>query len=148
MKCPFCNSGRSQVLESREIDDGVEVRRRRECLSCEKRFTTVETIKGNALWVIKKDGRREQWDREKVKRGVIRAVEKRQVPISRVDELVSEVERIMRKAEKEEVTSEMIGRTILKELKKVDKVAWLRFASVYLEFTDLKDFERIIDKGK
>lgn len=146
MKCPFCSSGRSQVLESREVDDGVEVRRRRECLSCEKRFTTVESVKGNALWVIKKDGRREQWDREKVKRGILRAVEKRPVTTSKVEEAIDQIEREMLRMEEAEIPTKAIGGAVLRKLRKLDKVAWLRFASVYLEFTDLKDFKKAIRK--
>jgi transcriptional repressor NrdR len=144
MKCPFCNSSDTQVLESRSIDEGKGVRRRRECEKCEKRFTTYEAVKGTAIWVIKKDGRREPFDKEKVKRGVLRAIEKRPVSLELVDEVLEMVEQEMRKKEKEEVSSKAIGREVLKRLKKIDRVAWLRFASVYLEFDDLEDFEKAI----
>ena len=144
MKCPFCGKIDSQVLESRTVEEGVAIRRRRECTKCSRRFTTTERVKGNVLWVIKKDGRREPFEREKVKRGVLRAVQKRPISMETVEEIVEEVEREMLCLEEQEVTSKAIGSAVLKRLKKVDKVAWLRFASVYLEFEDLSDFEKLI----
>lgn len=146
MKCPFCESSDTQVLESRVTDDGAGIRRRRECGKCEKRFTTVEKVRGTALWVIKKNGTRESFEREKVKRGILRAIEKRPVSLELVDEMVDDIEREMLRAQKEEIPSRMVGNAVLKRLKKVDKVAWLRFASVYLEFEDLDDFEKITEK--
>ena len=146
MKCPFCASLETQVLESRTVDEGEQIRRRRKCTECEKRFTTYEKVKGSALWVIKKDGRREPFDREKIKRGILRSIEKRPVSIDLVDDIVDQVEREMLNKEKEEVSSSSIGRAVLKRLKKVDKVAWLRFASVYLEFEDLEDFGKVLKK--
>lgn len=144
MHCPFCTGHETQVLESRITDDGRTVRRRRECISCKKRFTTYEKVEGTALWVIKKDGGRELFDREKVKRGILRAIHKRPVSLEQVEYIVTEVEREMLNKEKEEIPSKWIGQAILKKLKRVDKVAWLRFASVYLEFEDLKDFQKAI----
>jgi len=144
MKCPFCATGDSQVLESRTVDDGASVRRRRECVECGKRFTTYEKIKGTALWVIKKDGRREPFEKDKVRRGVLRAVEKRPVSLELIDDLIDQVEREMLRKESEEVSTKAIGRAVLARLRKIDKVAWLRFASVYLEFEDLDDFEKAI----
>lgn len=146
MKCPFCGKIDSNVLESRTIDAGGAIRRRRECSRCGKRFTTTEKIKGSVLWVIKKDGRREFFDREKIKRGLLRAVEKRPVALDKIDEIVDDIEREMLRGEAQEVDSRKIGDAVLRQLKKLDKVAWLRFASVYLEFTDLKDFEKLIRK--
>lgn len=146
MKCPFCVSEETQVLESRAVEDGKAIRRRRECAKCHKRFTTYEKTKNNFLWVIKKDGKREPFDKEKLKRGILRAIEKRPVSLSLVDEIVEQVEREMLRKEKEEIPSRAIGRAVLGRLKKVDRVAWLRFASVYLEFADLKDFEKTIEK--
>ena len=146
MKCPFCGKDNTQVLESRATDDGTGIRRRRECVKCGKRFTTVEKVRGTALWVVKKDGTREAFDREKVKRGVLRAIEKRPVSLDLVNEIVDDVEREMLRAEKEEIPSREVGNAVLKRLKKVDKVAWLRFASVYLEFEDLGDFEKAIER--
>ena len=132
------------MLESRLVEDGKEIRRRRECVKCKKRFTTYESVKGSTLWVIKKDGRREPFDKDKVKRGVLRAIEKRPISLDLVSSLIEEVEREMLKKESEEVSSKAIGRAIMMRLKKIDKVAWLRFASVYLEFEDLRDFEKTI----
>ena len=146
MKCPFCNSTDTQVLESRSVDGGTSIRRRRECLSCKKRFTTHEKIKRSYLWVIKKNGQREFFEKEKIKRGVLRAIEKRPVELEKVDEIIDDIEREMLNKESEEVSSILIGRGVLKRLKKIDKVAWLRFASVYLEFEDLDDFEKTIEK--
>jgi len=148
MKCPFCQFNDSEVLESRVIEDGRSIRRRRECPKCKKRFTTQEKVKDSVLWVIKKDGRRELFDREKVKRGIARALEKRPVAMGVIDEIVGEVEREMLKEEKEEIPTTVIGKAVLRRLKKVDKVAWLRFASVYFEFENLDDFEKIIDSKK
>lgn len=144
MKCPFCTSQETQVLESRSVEEGRGVRRRRECEKCGKRFTTYERVRGTAIWVIKKDGRREPFDKEKVKRGIIRSLEKRPISLDLVDDITEEVEREMLKKEKEEVSSRAIGKAILKRLKRIDKVAWLRFASVYLEFEDLEDFAKAI----
>ena len=144
MYCPFCRSHSTQVLESRVVEDGKSVRRRRECGKCTKRFTTYERVKGTALWVVKKDGRREPFDKEKVRKGILRAVEKRPVSLDLVNDVADRVEREMLKKEHEEVASRSIGRSILKHLKKIDRVAWLRFASVYLEFDDIKDFAKAI----
>lgn len=144
MKCPFCNSLKDKVLESRLIEDGEAVRRRRRCLKCKRRFTTYERVKRGFLWVIKKDGRREPFEREKIKRGILRAIEKRPVSLDLVEEVVDEIEREIISKGKEEVPSRTIGRLVLKRLKNIDKVAWLRFASVYFEFEDLEDFERLI----
>lgn len=146
VKCPFCQSTESEVLESRVIDEGAAIRRRRECGKCKKRFTTAERLKETFLWVIKKDGRREPFDREKIKRGMLRAIEKRPVSLELIDATVDEIEREMLKKENEEIPTRAIGNAVLKRLRKIDKVAWLRFASVYLEFADLKDFEKAIDK--
>jgi len=133
------------VLESRMVDDGTQIRRRRECFKCGKRFTTHERVKEHFLWVIKKDGKREQFDREKIKRGILRAIEKRPISLELVDDIVDQVEREVLKREKEEVSTKVIGNAVMSRLKKIDRVAWLRFASVYLEFEDLSDFEETIE---
>lgn len=146
MKCPFCGKVDTEVLESRVVDDGEGIRRRRQCIKCAKRFTTFEKVRDSVLWVIKKDGRRELFDREKLKRGILRACEKRQVSLDLVNEAVNDVEREMLREEKEEITTKLIGSTVLKKLRKIDKVAWLRYASVYLQFDNVKDFEKAIDK--
>lgn len=145
MKCPFCTSSNSQVLESRMVEEGRAIRRRRECEKCSKRFTTYERTKGTALWVIKKDGRRELFDREKVKRGILRAVEKRPISMDLVEDTADQIEREMLRKEKQEISTRCIGKAVLKRLRKIDKVAWLRFASVYLEFEDLEDFAKAIE---
>ncbi|HJX59270.1 transcriptional regulator NrdR [Candidatus Woesebacteria bacterium RBG_19FT_COMBO_47_8] len=147
MKCPFCAGEDSQVLESRTVDEGTAIRRRRECGKCGKRFTTFEKVRETVLWVIKKNGRREPFEREKVKRGILRAIEKRPVSLELVDDIVNDIEREMLRRGTEEVSSKIIGNAVLKRLKKIDKVAWLRFASVYLEFEDTSDFEKAIDKA-
>ncbi len=146
MKCPFCESEDTQVLESRAVEKGVVVRRRRECVKCRKRFTTYERVRRSVLWVIKKDGRREPFEKEKLKKGILRAVQKRPISLEKVNDLVDQIEREMLKKEKEEISSSVIGGAVLKRLKKLDKVAWLRFASVYLEFDDLLDFEKTMNK--
>jgi transcriptional repressor NrdR len=146
MKCPFCGAAETSVLESRTGEDGSSIRRRRECAKCGKRFTTFEEVKRSFLWVVKKDGSREVFDKEKVKRGILRAIEKRPVSLDLVDEIVDQVEMEMLRSDKQEIPTRVIGNAVLKRLKKVDKVAWLRFASVYLEFEDLSDFEKLIEK--
>jgi transcriptional repressor NrdR len=145
MKCPFCSHNNTQVLESRTTEDGLSVRRRRRCSKCKKRFTTYEKVKRSVLWVVKKSGRREPFDREKVKRGVLRAIEKRPVSLDLVNDIADQVEREMLREQKEEVSSRSIGNAVLRRLSKIDKVAWLRFASVYLEFEDLSDFEKAME---
>ena len=147
MKCPFCAGDDTEVLESRTVDEGEAIRRRRECKKCHKRFTTFEKVRGTALWVIKKDGSREPFDREKVKRGILRAIEKRPVSLGLIDDIVNDVEREMLRGEKEEIPSRVVGKAVLKRLKKIDRVAWLRFASVYLEFENLDDFEKAIERS-
>src|SRR3990172_5528548 len=130
MRCPFCGKIDSQVLESRTLADGVAIRRRRECTKCGRRFTTNEKVKDSVLWVIKKDGRREPWDREKIKRGILRAVQKRPVSMDVVEKIIEDVEREMLRNENQEIASRVIGNAVLKRLKRADKVAWLRFTSV------------------
>lgn len=146
MKCPFCGHSETAVLESRISEDGNSFRRRRECEKCKKRFTTYERVEGPSLLVIKKDGRRESFDREKLKRGILKACEKRPVSLDLIEEVVGEVERELLRKDTVEIPSKVIGSAVLKRLKKIDKVAWLRFASVYLEFADLADFEKAIEK--
>jgi transcriptional repressor NrdR len=146
MKCPFCGKSDTEVLESRVVDSGEGIRRRRQCIKCGKRFTTFEKVRDSVLWVIKKDGRRELFDSEKIKRGILRACEKRPISLGLVNELVSETERECLREEKEEISTGFIGNTVLKKLKKIDRVAWLRFASVYLQFDNVEDFEKAIDK--
>lgn len=144
MKCPFCAAPATGVIESRTPEEGDIIRRRRFCGRCNKRFTTYERVSGPTLWVTKKDGRRESFSREKLRAGILKATEKRPVSVRLVDEIVEEVEREILRKQKEEIPSRVIGNAVLRRLKKVDNVAWLRFASVYLQFEDLSDFERAI----
>lgn len=146
MHCPFCHSENTSVLESRVTEDGSALRRRRRCDKCNKRFTTYERVEGQILWVIKKDGRREPFNKEKIRNGVLRAIEKRPISLNEVDHLVQAVEAEMLREQKNEVETKKIGQAVLRRLKKLDQVAWLRFASVYLAFEDLTDFEAAIRK--
>lgn len=146
MKCIYCNKSDSQVLESRVVEEGKVIRRRRECLKCQRRFTTLERVRENHLWVVKKDGKRELFDREKIKRGILKAIEKRPVSLDMVNQITEEIESDILKRGVEEIPTKLIGNMILKKLKTIDKVAWLRFASVYLEFEDVSDFEKAIEK--
>jgi transcriptional repressor NrdR len=145
MKCPYCGFRETTVLESRVSEDGGSLRRRRECLSCKKRFTTYERVE-RTLLVIKKDGRREAFDREKIKKGILLACHKRPVSLDLIESIVDEVEQELLKKDSAEISSKTIGDIVLKKLKKIDKVAWLRFASVYLDFSDLEDFGKAIGK--
>ena len=140
MKCPFCGFVNDKVVDSRESKEGESIRRRRECLKCEKRFTTYERIDEIPYMVVKKDGRREKFDRQKVLAGVLRACEKRPVSMGKMEQIVNEVEGfVIDSAERERKTSE-IGEMIMQRLKKLDKVAYVRFASVYMDFKDVKEF--------
>ncbi len=140
MKCPFCGHGNDKVVDSRESKEGESVRRRRECLKCEKRFTTYERIDEIPYMVVKKDGRREKFDRQKVLSGLLRACEKRPVSMGKMEQIVNEVESfVIDSAERERRTSEL-GELIMSRLKKHDKVAYVRFASVYMDFKDVKEF--------
>ncbi|KKT81274.1 MAG: Transcriptional repressor NrdR [Candidatus Azambacteria bacterium GW2011_GWA1_44_9] len=146
MRCPFCANSETSVLESRVAEDGQSLRRRRECEKCQKRFTTFERMEGPAVFVIKRDGSRQPFDREKVVRGTIKSFDKRPVSIDLINQLADEVEREVRRKEVSEIPSKTVGRMVLKRLKSIDKVAWMRFASVYLELTDLTEFEKLFEK--
>ena len=146
MRCPFCAAQDTSVLESRVAEDGQSLRRRRECQKCQKRFTTFERVEGPTIFVIKRDGGREAFDREKIVRGVIKSFDKRPVSIDLIRQLADEVEREVRRKEVSEIPSKTVGRMGLKRLKNIDKVAWLRFASVYFELTDLAEFEKLFEK--
>ena len=146
MRCPFCAAQDTSVLESRVAEDGQSLRRRRECQKCQKRFTTFERVEGPTIFVIKRDGGREAFDREKIVRGVIKSFDKRPVSIDLIRQLADEMEREVRRKEVSEIPSKTVGRMVLKRLKNIDKVAWLRFASVYFELTDLAEFEKLFEK--
>ncbi|HWR16295.1 MAG TPA: transcriptional regulator NrdR [Terriglobales bacterium] len=140
MKCPFCGHPEDRVVDSRESKEGESTRRRRECLKCEKRFTTYERIDEIPYMVVKKDGRREKFDRQKVLSGLLRACEKRPIPMGKLEQIVNEAESfVIDSPERERRTSE-VGELIMNRLRKYDKVAYVRFASVYLDFKDVKEF--------
>jgi transcriptional repressor NrdR len=140
VKCPFCSNLDDKVIDSREARTGDLIRRRRECLRCERRFTTYERIDEIPYMVIKKDGRRERFDRQKVLQGLLKACEKRPVPTGKLEALVDEVERGVHEAKERELTTTELGEVLMSRLKKLDKVAYVRFASVYLDFKDVKEF--------
>jgi transcriptional repressor NrdR len=140
MKCPFCENIEDKVLESRETDDGKAVRRRRECGSCRGRFTSYERVEEKPVMVIKRDGRREQFNREKVLSGILRACEKRPVSLESIDNLVDEIEKEIHREAGREVMSSKIGELVMEKLHDMDKIAYIRFASVYRKFEDLSEF--------
>jgi len=141
MKCPYCLNAKSKVIDKRDIPELDTTRRRRECLKCGKRYTTYERLESSRMTIIKKDGRRESFDREKLLAGLLRACEKRPIPREIVEKLVSEIEAEMRHHHEREIPSKKLGEMVMEKLKELDKVAYIRFASVYREFTDLKSFE-------
>jgi len=140
MKCPFCGHIEDKVVDSRESKEGESIRRRRECLSCERRFTTYERVDEIPYMVVKKDGRREKFDRQKVLAGLLRACEKRPVSMNQLESVVNEVEALVIESPDRECASRKIGELVMKRLRELDKVAYVRFASVYLDFKDLKEF--------
>lgn len=146
MKCPYCSACQTVVVDTRDTEDQTSVRRRRMCEKCEKRFTTYERIEGVDLTVVKKDGTREAFSREKLKRGIVKATWKRPVSISLIEDLLDEVERKLRLKSSTEVKSWEIGNFVMQRLKKIDPLSYLLFASVYRDFNDLSDFKVEIDK--
>lgn len=146
MKCPYCGSRDTEVTETRDSEDLATIRRRRECGSCTKRFTTYERIENVNLIVIKKDGRREQFDRDKLKRGIIRSCEKTKIPLEIIEKIVTDVEMELRGEVGVEVESKKIGNMIATKLKKLDKVAYIRFSSVFKNFVDVEDFEKEVKR--
>ena len=140
MKCPFCGDAEDKVIDSRISNEGGSIRRRRECLKCRKRFTTYERLEEHPLMVIKKDGRREPFDRKKLLSGILKACEKRPVPMDKVEGMVDEVERIIQRNYEKEVSSTAIGEFVMKQLHDLDEVAYVRFASVYRQFKDINQF--------
>jgi transcriptional repressor NrdR len=146
VNCPFCGHRETKVVDSRTTEAGDAIRRRRECLACSKRFTTYERVEEMPLTVIKKDGTREPFDRNKILQGLSRATVKREVPLEVLENLVNEVESELRNEFKYEVPSNEIGEMVLKKLLPIDKVAYIRFASVYREFKDLEEFTKELEK--
>lgn len=146
MKCPYCGNSQSEVVETRDNQELGIIRRRRSCLNCSKRFTTYERIENVNLYVIKKDGRREQFDRDKVRKGLLTACEKTKVSVETVEKIVIDLERELRNRDSVEIKSKDIGEMIAKRLKKLDKVAYIRFASVFKRFVDVEDFEKEVNR--
>ncbi|HAE91488.1 transcriptional regulator NrdR [Tissierella praeacuta] len=152
MKCPFCSYFESKVIDSRPTDEGQTIRRRRECMKCSKRFTTYEKIEEIPLIIVKKNGNRESYDRNKLLNGIIKACEKRPVSINTIENLVDEIEKNLDNSLQREIKSEKIGEMVMDKLKDIDEVAYVRFASVYRQFKDLNSFmeelKKILDEGK
>ena len=139
MICPFCSHTKSKVTDKRGSSE--DIRRRRECLKCKKIYTTYEKIERSGIYVIKKDGRREKFDKEKLQRGIEKAFEKRPVSIEKISKMINEIEETIRKKGKKEISGSIIGNLVSKRIKRLDKIAYIRFASVYRDFQDLKDFK-------
>lgn len=146
MKCPFCDHPDTKVIDSRPTEEGHAIRRRRGCDNCNRRFTTYEKVEEPILMVVKKDARREEFDRSKVLNGIMKACQKRPVSLPQMEEMVNEVERQLVNSMEKEVDSNYIGELIMEQLKKVDEVAYVRFASVYRQFTDVNTFVKEIEK--
>jgi transcriptional repressor NrdR len=146
MKCPFCGFENDKVVDSRESKEGASIRRRRECLKCEKRFTTYERIDEIPYMVVKKDGRREKFERQKVLGGVLRACEKRPISMTRMEQIVNEVEQFVVDSPERERTTNELGEQIMNRLKQIDKVAYIRFASVYRDFKDVSEFHSELEQ--
>lgn len=140
MRCPFCNFEDSKVLDSRPVEEGSSIRRRRECLGCQRRFTTYEKVEELPLIVVKKDGSREVFNSQKLLRGIIKACEKRPIPYQKLEEMVASIERDLGNSLDREINSQLIGEAVMNKLKELDEVAYVRFASVYRQFTDVNTF--------
>ena len=146
MRCPYCNFPESKVIDSRPTDESNSIRRRRECLSCGKRFTTYETVESVPLVVVKKDGSRQAFDRNKILNGLVKACEKRPVSMEVLEKTVSEIEQKLLNSMDREVPSERVGELVMDALKEVDQVAYVRFASVYRQFKDIDSFMAELNK--
>ena len=146
MKCPYCAHPESKVVDSRPSDEGASIRRRRECLACEKRFTTYETVESLPMVVVKKDGSRQSFDRRKVLGGMIRACEKRPVPLAELEKIAEEIEQDLQNSMEREISTEAIGEKVMERLRNVDQVAYVRFASVYRQFKDIDTFMTELNK--
>lgn len=146
MKCPYCKSSTSEVIETRDSEDVGAIRRRRSCLVCGKRFTTYERVENVNLFVIKRDGRREQFDREKLKKGILTSCDKTKVSLDQIEKIVRDIEKDILGRDNFEIKSKEIGDMVAKRLKKLDQVAYIRFASVFRRFVDIEDFEKEVRK--
>ena len=146
MKCPYCGYSESKVVDSRPADEGSSIRRRRECLSCAKRFTTYETVESLPMVVVKKDGSRQSFERGKVLSGMIRACEKRPVPLAELEKIAGEIEQDLQNSMEREISTTDIGEKVMDRLRNVDQVAYVRFASVYRQFKDIDTFMAELNK--
>ena len=146
MRCPFCGYKESKVVDSRPADEGISIRRRRECLKCLNRFTTYETVESLPMVVIKKDGSRQTFDRNKVLRGIQRSCEKRPVSVADMERMTSEIEQEIQNSLEREISTEAIGEKVMEKLKAADEVAYVRFASVYRQFKDINTFMAELNK--
>ena len=146
MKCPYCGFQESKVVDSRHAEDNNSIRRRRECLSCQRRFTTYETVESLPVMVIKRDGSRQSFDRCKILNGMVRACEKRPVPLAELEQAATEIEQIIQNSLDREIQSEKIGELVMERLKPLDEVAYVRFASVYRQFKDINSFMAELNK--
>lgn len=146
MKCPYCGHPESKVIDSRESKMGLTIRRRRECLACSKRFTTYEKIEEIPYMVIKKDGRRQRFESQNVLRGLLKACEKRPIPLTKLEEIVEEIETLIQETPEKEIETSQIGQILMEKLKSLDKVAYVRFASVYRDFKDVLEFKKELEK--
>ena len=152
MKCPFCNYSETKVLDSRPTEDNLSIRRRRECLRCQKRFTTYEKVEDIPVYVIKKDGSREPFNKRKILNGMLKSCEKRPIAISDLEKIVDDIEMQINNTMQQEVRSDYIGELVMQHLKKLDDVAYVRFASVYKQFKDINSFadelQKILEENK
>lgn len=146
MKCPYCGDQESKVVDSRHSEDGLSIRRRRECLSCQRRFTTYETVESLPIIVVKKDGSRQAFDRNKILNGMVRACEKRPVPLASLEAAASEIEQSIQNSLEREVGTDRIGELVMEKLKPLDEVSYVRFASVYRQFKDINSFMHELNK--
>lgn len=145
MKCMYCGCLESKVVDSRSADDGTIIRRRRECLGCGKRFTTYETVENTPILVVKSNGGRQAFDPNKLKNGIIKACEKRPVPISKIEKIVDDIQKKVYNSMAQEISSKAIGEMVMTALKEIDEVAYVRFASVYRSFTDISSFMKELE---
>ena len=146
MKCPFCVDQDSKVVDSRHSEDGLSIRRRRECMNCQRRFTTYEYVETLPIIVVKRDGSRQAFDRNKILNGMVRACEKRQVPFATLEKVTTEIEQNIQNSLEREVTADKIGEMVMERLKPLDEVAYIRFASVYRRFQDVNSFMQEVSR--
>ncbi|NLU52335.1 MAG: transcriptional regulator NrdR [Clostridiaceae bacterium] len=146
MRCPYCSHEEDKVIDSRPTDEGATIRRRRECLNCHKRYTTYEKVENLPIMVIKKDGTRQPYDRDKVRKGILRACEKRSISINQIESILDAIETQINNSLEREVTSSFIGELVMDKLKELDEVAYVRFASVYRQFKDINTFMNELNK--